>query len=226
MNARIGLIHAVRVSIGPTDEAFERLWPAARLQHLLDDSLAPDLHAGGGITPAINRRFVRLAGYLADCGADGILYTCSAFGTAIEIARRTVDLPVLKPNEAMIEEAVAGAGRIGLLATDEAAIRSMVPEIEALAAARGRRVDIHTACAPAAMAALRDGRPEAHDAAVADVARELPMDCDVVVLAQFSMARARPLVEAAHSGRVLTSPDSAVRRLRELVDQQRIGSRP
>jgi Asp/Glu/hydantoin racemase len=217
MAPRIGLIHAVRVSIGPTDEAFARLWPEAGLQHLLDDGLAPDLRVAGAITPAINRRFVELATYLAGCGAHGILYTCSAFGTAIEFARRTVDLPVLKPNEAMIEEAVRSAGRIGLIATDPPAIRSMVPEIEQISAANGRAVEIHTACAPDAMAALREGRPEAHDGAVARVAGELPADCEVVVLAQFSMARARPVVEAAHRGRVLTSPDSAVKRLKELV---------
>jgi Asp/Glu/hydantoin racemase len=217
MAIRIGLVHAVRVSIAPTDDAFARLWPDAELQHLLDDGLAPDLRRAGAITPAIKRRFVQLAGYLAECGADGILFTCSAFGTAIELARQTLAIPVLKPNEAMIEEAVARASRIGLIATDPPAITSMVPEIEQLARERGKRVEVHAVCAEGAMAALRAGRAEAHDDAIAGAQAELPEACGVLVLAQFSMARARPKVEAARSRPVLTSPDSAVRKLKSAL---------
>jgi aspartate/glutamate racemase len=217
MAIRIGLVHAVRVSIAPTDDAFARLWPDAELQHLLDDGLAPDLRRAGAITPAIKRRFVQLAGYLAECGADGILFTCSAFGTAIELARQTLAIPVLKPNEAMIEEAVARASRIGLIATDPPAITSMVPEIEQLARERGKRVEVHAVCAEGAMAALRAGRAEAHDDAIAGAQAELSEACEVLVLAQFSMARARPKVEAARSRPVLTSPDSAVRKLKSAL---------
>jgi hypothetical protein len=43
------------------------------------------------------------------------------------------------------------------------------------------------------------------------------MDCDVIALAQFSLARAKPLVEAATGKPVLTTPESAVRKLRRLL---------
>lgn len=217
MAVRIGLVHAVRVSIAPTDDAFARLWPEAELQHLLDDGLAPDLKRAGAITPAIKRRFVQLAGYLAECGADGVLFTCSAFGTAIELARQTLAIPVLKPNEAMIDDAVQRATRIGLIATDPPAITSMVPEIEQLAREHDKRVEVHAVCAEGAMAALRAGRADDHDAAIASAQAALPESCGVIILAQFSMARARPQVEAAQHRPVLTSPDSAVRRLRSAL---------
>ena len=217
MAPRIGLVHAVRVSIQPTDDAFARLWPDARLQHLVDDTLASDLHRDGRITPAMKRRFVRLAGYLADCGADGILFTCSAFGTAIDLVKQTQAIPVLKPNEAMIEAAVAQAERIGLLATDPAAIASMVPEIEALAGDAGKPVSVHARNAEGAMAALRRGDAEGHDRAIVQALGTLP-EVEVIVLAQFSMARARPLVEAASGVPVLTSPDAAVAKLKAALE--------
>ena len=47
---RIALIHALKVSIPPIEEAFSRLWPEAQLANLLDDSLATDLARAGSLT--------------------------------------------------------------------------------------------------------------------------------------------------------------------------------
>ena len=104
---RIALIHAMQLAIDPVGDAFRQLWPQARVTHLLEDSLAPDLAAAGSITPAIVDRIVELARYSERCGANAVLYTCSAFGTAIGEAKRALGIPVLKPNEAMLEEALA-----------------------------------------------------------------------------------------------------------------------
>jgi dihydrodipicolinate synthase/N-acetylneuraminate lyase len=82
-------------------------------------------------------RFLALARYAKASGADGVLFTCSAFGPCIEAcAREFSPLPVLKPNEAMIEDALAlvGArGRIGLLATFGPTLESMPAEFAAAA---------------------------------------------------------------------------------------------
>ena len=116
---RIALIHALAHSVAPINEALAREWPEALRTNLLDDSLSGDLARGGrGLDEAMHERFQRLAQYAVDCGAQGILFTCSAFGPCIEaVARRHAGMPVLKPNEAMIEEAAAGAGTLGLIAS-------------------------------------------------------------------------------------------------------------
>jgi hypothetical protein len=134
---RIALIHALKHSIAPIEKAFARLWPTARLANLLDDSLSADLARDGALTPAMTDRFLALARYAKASGADGVLFTCSAFGPCIEAcAREFSPLPVLKPNEAMIEDALAlvGArGRIGLLATFGPTLESMPAEFAAAA---------------------------------------------------------------------------------------------
>jgi len=107
---RLALIHALRHSPPPIEAAFARAWPEARLMNLLDDSLSADLAREGSLTPAMTARFLDLSGYAAGTGADGILFTCSAFGPCIEaVAARHAPMPVLKPNEAMVEEACAAA---------------------------------------------------------------------------------------------------------------------
>jgi len=205
------------VAIEPVVDAFRQLWPRARVTNLLDDSLAPDLAAAGSITPAIAERFVTLARYCERCGADAVLYTCSAFGTAIETAKREVGIPVLKPNEAMLEEALAAGSRVALLTTFEPSIPSLRAELEQLAADRGVKVQISTRAIPAAIAALQQGRGAEHDTLIAAAAADIGK-CDALVLGQFSMARAAPGIAPAPGRKVLTSPHSAVNRLKQMFD--------
>ncbi|MCA3155882.1 MAG: hypothetical protein ING30_12845 [Burkholderiales bacterium] len=80
---RIALIHAGTVSIQPIENAFRRLWPEAQLMNILDDSLFSD--RGEGALPAfMTDRFIALGRYAVQSGAQGILFTCSAFSPCIE----------------------------------------------------------------------------------------------------------------------------------------------
>jgi Asp/Glu/hydantoin racemase len=214
---RIALIHATPVAIEPIGNSFRRLWPQAQVTNLLEDSLATDLAAAGEITPAIFARFATLARYAESCGADAILFTCSAFGAAIEAARGAVGIPVLKPNEAMMEEALAAGSNIILLATFEPSIPSMLNELQELAAKRTQRINITTRAVPAALAALHAGRGAEHDQLIVAAADDLG-DCDALLLCQFSMASAAERIPARRGRSVFTSPYSAVARLKQLLN--------
>jgi hypothetical protein len=207
---RVALIHALRHSPPPIEAAFARLWPEARLANLLDDSLSADLARDGVLTPAMTERFLTLSRYAVGTGADGILFTCSAFGPCIEAcARDLAPRPVLKPNEAMIEEVVAAVGpggRIGLLATFPASLVSIPPEFPP-------GVTVVPCLAEGALAALDADDAAMHDRLAAEASRRAA-DCDAIALAQFSLARAAPLVAQATGKPVFTTPDSAVRALR------------
>lgn len=210
---RIALVHATPVAIDPIVDAFRKLWPEAKTTNLLEDSLAPDLAADGALTPAMVERFVTLARYVHGCGADAILFTCSAFGPAIEAARKAVPVPVLKPNEAMFDEALAAGTRVGLIATFEPSIPALKRELEDLAARSNATLSIVTRAVPAALAALHAGRGDEHDELIAAAAEGIG-DCDALILGQFSMASAAQLIPARAGRKVLTSPASAVTRLR------------
>src|SRR4051794_31011174 len=206
---RIALIHALKHSIVPIERSFSRLWPDAILMNLLDDSLSADLARDGHLTSGMTDRFLALGRYARLTGADGILFTCSAFGPCIEaVAREQAPLPVLKPNEAMIEQAAAQGRRIGLLATFAPTLVSMPPEFPS-------SVEVVPKLAAGALAALDRGDRAEHDRLVAEAARDLS-DCDVIALAQYSMAPAAAQVAEATGRAVLTTPDSAVMKLKQL----------
>jgi hypothetical protein len=213
---RIALIHALKHSIPAIEDAFARLWPEARLANLLDDSLSADLARDGALTPAMHARFLTLARYAAGTGADGILFTCSAFGPCIEAcAHALAPLPVLKPNEAMIEEALALAGpsgRIALMATFAPMLATMPGEFTTVAP----DLTVVPCLAEGALAAMDRGDLDGHDNAAAKAAATLG-DVDVIALGQFSLARAHARVATASGKPVLTTPDSAVRKMRQLL---------
>ena len=208
---RIALIHALRHSPPPVEEAFARLWPEAQLMNLLDDSLSADLAREGRLTEAMTDRFLTLARYAVGTGADGILFTCSAFGPCIEACQKALaPLPVLKPNEAMIEDAVAAGGTIALLASFAPTLDSMPREFPAGILLRPRWIE-------GALEALDAGDAATHDRLAAETAKDVP-ECDFIALAQFSLARAAPAIAAATGKKVLTTPNSAVKKLRRLLD--------
>jgi aspartate/glutamate racemase len=214
MTIRVALIHALAHSVAPINAVMARDWPEAQRMNLLDDSLSADLaRSSAGLDLAMHQRFETLAAYAERTGAQAILFTCSAFGPCIEaVAARRLHMPVLKPNEAMIAEALAavkGGGRIGLVA-------SFAPTLQSMPAEFPDGTDVRTELADGAMEALNAGEGATHDALVVEAARRLKArGCDVIALAQFSMARARSAVEQALGLPVLTTPESAVRVLRQ-----------
>ena len=212
---RITLIHALAHSIAPINNAFVQLWPEATRFNLLDDSLSADLAANNGVLEeAMHVRFETLADYAVSCGADGILFTCSAFGSCIErVAHKHSRIPVLKPNEAMILEAVAAVSAsgqsIGLIASFAPTLVSMPPEFPSTAT-------LHTELVEDAMHALNAGDAAAHDASVVAAALRLQArSAGVITLAQFSMARAATAVAAATGLPVFTTPSTAIRLLKQ-----------
>lgn len=215
---RIALIHATPLAVQPVAAAFASLWPQAQCMNLLDDMLSMDLAKAGALDDAMTQRMVALARYARTYGAQGILFTCSAFGSAIEMAKQEVGIPTLKPNEAMFDAALkhcASLGRdsrIGLLTTFAPAATAMAEELKVAVQQSGLKIHIEGSCASGALSALNAGDTETHDTLVVESAKKL-IGCDVLLLGQFSMARAKTQVEVTTGIPTLTSPESAVRRL-------------
>lgn len=213
---RIVLIHAVAVAMGPISDAFARDWPAAKLVNLLEDSLSPDRARDSDLTARMTGRIFDLCRYARNTGADAVLYTCSAFGPAIEKAARESPIPVLKPNEAMFEAALSHGAQIGMLATFAPSVGTMEAEFRDEAARVRPTARIETILVERALDALKGGDASTHNALVAERAPELAA-CDAIVLAHFSTSRAADAVRARIDRPVLTSPDAAVSKLKRLL---------
>jgi hypothetical protein len=204
MSTRIALIHATPVAMQPVMDAFAHGWPEVETVNLLDDALSRDLARTGALDETMLKRFEALGAYAMKIGAGAMLFTCSAFGDAIETVANNVSIPVLKPNEAMFEEA---------LTTFQPSAPSMEKEFIEMAERQGSRVQCDTIWVPEAMQALASGDVSTHDRLIAEAAPQLA-HCDLIMLAQCSMARAQAAVQQVVDPPVLTSPASAVAKLK------------
>jgi hypothetical protein len=221
LKPRIALIHATPLAIQPINSAFTDLWPEVVLMNLLDDSLSQD-HAknSGVLTEEMTQRFIDLAQYAKTTGADAILFTCSAFGPAIDVVKDEVGIPTLKPNEAMFEKAFElmqhSQQEIALIATFEPSLAPMCDEFKALAESHSSKLKLTPYFVDNAMNALGRGDAQTHHDLIAYRTENLN-NPGLILLAQFSMAAAQPLVAQRTKAPVLTSPECAVLALRSLI---------
>lgn len=220
---RIVLVHALYESIGPCLEAFRGKWPRARLSNLMDDALPRDLMGEGGkITLNIARRFERLTQYVGndmstkEGRVHGILFTCSAFGEAIDRAKAVASIPVLSPFEAAFEAAACRSSRVGLIVSFRPALALLQADFGKIATKLKRPVRIEGSVAEGALEALKAGNAEEHDRLVVAAAEQL-QDVDTIVLCQFSLARAVENVRAATGKIVMTTPAQAVEKLMKVT---------
>ncbi|GHU26378.1 arylsulfatase [Betaproteobacteria bacterium] len=202
--------------MAPIEAAFQERWPDVARMNLFDDALALDLEREDRLTEQLTVRIRRLAEYCIAGGADAVLFTCSAFGAAIEEFAATAPIPVLKPNEAMFEQALTHGARIGMLATFLPAVASMEAEFHAEARRKGVKATIETRCVPEAMAAAKAGDYLLHNRLLAEAAVHFK-GFDVLMLAQFSMSGALGDVRENLPVPVLASPHAAVEKLKTIL---------
>jgi len=212
---RIALIHATRVAMDPVEAAAKKLWPEAELVSILEEALSMDSAAGTVPASELNTRIVDLARYAERLNPDGILYTCSAFGEGIEQAARTSRLPVLKPNEAMFDAAFGYGSNIAMIYTFPPSVKGMEKEFYEAAEQNNSAATIRSIYAEGARDALNAGDTRTHNQLIADATAGI--DADAILLAHFSMAIAAPDVRGATNIPVLSSPESAIEKMKNCV---------
>jgi Asp/Glu/hydantoin racemase len=210
---RIGLVHTVLGLAGLMDGLIKERHPGVEVFHFVDEKLLADLLANGGLDASITARMTRYGEMAAQAGADLVLSTCSSTSPAIDVARKTVQVPFLKIDDAMAERAVSEGTHIGLLCTASSTVAASRGLLESHASAKGRSIRITPVLKEEAYRAKFSGDQARHDAIVSETAIELARETDLVVLAQASMAHLADELSARTGRPVLASPRLCVEAL-------------
>ncbi|MBM1105624.1 aspartate/glutamate racemase family protein [Aurantibacter crassamenti] len=184
--------------------------------NIADDSIIKDVIKKGELTPNTAARVVNHIQAAEAAGADVILATCSSIGSAIETAATLCNIPVIRVDQAMADEAVQISDKIGVIATLPTTLGPTSDLVKRRAEAAGKKVTITSILCEGAFEALMSGDAAKHDETVATALKSLIKEVDVIVLAQASMARVvDTLTEDEKSIPILASPAIAMKKLAE-----------
>jgi aspartate/glutamate racemase len=215
---KIAILHTSPATLDPLKALAAELMPGVEVINFLDDSILPELARKGGQVDAVASRLIHYARFAQDAGADAILSACSSVGEVAARMRQHVSVPVVRIDDAMADEAVARGRRIGVAATLRTTLQPTTRLLQARADAAGKQVELVPALIDSAYQRLIAGDKDGHDALLVEALAELADRCDVVVLAQASMARVLPRLPNILHGKFLTSPRPGMLALMAALD--------
>jgi len=192
----IACLHTAAGNVAVFDAACP---PGITLRHEIREDLLKDAEAAGGLTEAIADRTARALEAIAP-GADAVLLTCSTVGPGA--ARAKAEVPVMRVDAALAEEATRGGGRVVVLCAVETTVEPSRRIFAEAAARHGAELEVRLV--EGAWAAFRGGDPARYHAIVAAAADAAHAEgASAVALAQASMT---PAVALARGRKPLASP--------------------
>jgi len=192
--------------------------PDVEVFHMVDESLIQDTIRAGRLRGVTVRRLLGQIESAEAAGADAVLVTCSSIGPGVALAKSLFEMPVIRIDEAMAEEAIQMGRRIGVAATLRTTLEPTIELLKAKAMQSGRKIEIVESMSEGAFEAVLTGDVSTHDQILAEALVRDLCDVDVIVLAQASMARVvNELPPGTLHAPVLSSPELAVRRAKEIL---------
>ena len=217
MVKKIGFVHTgVAIADMFKPMIAERL-PGVSTFHIVDDSLIQDLLLEEQFTPSILKRLCNQVELAEEAGAEMIMVTCSSIAPGVDVARKMVNVPVMKVDEPMAEKAVSLSDRVGVMATAKTTMAPSVNLIKEKAAEAKKQVTIHQTLSSEAFDCFLQGDMQTHDRIVKEAALELKDKIGVIVLAQASMGHLAEAIQDIAGVPVLKSPPLAMDALVEKV---------
>jgi Asp/Glu/hydantoin racemase len=213
----IAAIYTGVALVKPLSDQLKEALPGFRIMNILDDSLIAEIIAEGRLTASVRRRLYSYYDAAASAGAELILNTCSSIGDAVYAAREFIPVPIVRIDEAMARRAVAEASRIAVLATLSTTLDPTISLVKRCAAEAGKTVTAISAVAEGAFPAITAGDAATHDRLIAETAKKVAEDCDVILLAQGSMARMETPLRELTGKTVYSSPRLAIETLKEML---------
>lgn len=218
MSEKVGLVHATMNSVQPILHAFHTNHPSVDLINVMDEGLILELNKTNTVTQSMIRRLIDITGKAEDAGADAILLTCSSFSPDVPTFAHLFNVPILSSDESMLNKAIEIGGKIGVIATVEKAGPTTTNLLYKTAEEKGKTVDVETVVITEAFQALQKANQAKHDELIHAEIDRLSGESDVIILAQYSMARSLDSYERG-STPILTGPEVSANAIVELAEK-------
>ena len=173
----------------------------------------------------MNQRFQSLASYATGTGCDAILFSCSVFSDSIDSVKKIFDLPVYKPNEAMLDAIYELARekkdlKTVVMGTSQLSVESLSSEIGEWSKTNHASIQIDKLFIDQAFELLGKGQLDLHDALIINAVKKNQY-ADLIVFTQFSMASAYQQSQEVSSAPIFSAPIIAVQTLQSRIAHAR-----
>ena len=205
---RIGFLHTSSVHTSTFDRLVADIDPNLETVVVVDESLLDQARRAGPTHPGVLDGISEALDQLELAGASTIVCTCSTIAGEAERLGELRKIEVARVDRAMAESAIATGSRIAVVAALESTFDPTRHLLGWAAASRGMPVEVSTVLCEGAWDAFEAGENDRYLLAVATTCASLDGLCDVIVLAQASMADAAILVKT--STPIMGSPTLAV----------------
>lgn len=209
---RIGVISVTLNAVNPIVR-FLQAYDEIEYFNYLDSGLIDRVNRDGYISEASMDRMKILFHTAKNDDVDGVLLTCTAFSPYADDFSEVLGIPVIAPDNAMIELAVESGEKTAVLYTFPSTRTSTETLIKSTEAKLQRKLEYDLVFVEDAFDELQAGRYEVHDRLISDKISEIDGRYGLILLAQISMAGVVSKVESRT--KVLVSPDSALGELRK-----------
>ncbi len=199
---------------------FAQAMPGCTLVNIADDSLIREVMEEGSVTEGVRERMMHYFQAAARCNPQVIVSACSSVGEVAEEADKKFGIPVVRIDHAMIEKALGEGKRIGVLASLGTTMEPTVSYIRRLAEGRGQEVQVLGKVAAGAYEANARGEAAVHGALIAQEAREIQEEVDVIILAQGSMAKMEEELHRQTGLPVYSSPRLCAEEVRAMCEKE------
>jgi len=217
MVRQIGLLHTVGFLADMFRKLFNETIPDVKSFHIVDEGILKLLMENDGLTPAIVRRVAIQASLMMEIGVDLILFTCSSTSPAVDTVRNLIDIPIMKIDDPLADKAIEFGEKIGVITTAKTTLKPSVDLIHSRAAEKGKKVEILSSLETEAFKARLSGNISEHDRIVKEAIEKLSERCDVVILAQASMAHIVEQSQGTYDIPILASPKLCMSALKDVV---------
>lgn len=211
----VAVLHTTPVTIEGLKPHFQSILPDVKVMNFLDESILPEINRAGRITPELRFRFHSLMRQAAMASPDLLLSACSSVGGLMEEGAGLVSMPALRIDEPMLRQAAATGGRIGVAATLASTLDPTVDLLLRCAEQERKKVQVNRLLISEAGPLLSAGKTDEYLGLTAQKISGLLEECDLVVLAQASMAGALKLIPDGDRLPVMTSPASGIAALKK-----------
>ncbi|MDC7231265.1 MAG: aspartate/glutamate racemase family protein [Sphaerochaetaceae bacterium] len=213
----IAAIYTGAALVKPLSDLMKETLGDYKVMNILDDSMIADIIEAGGMTKAVKRRLYGYYEIACASGAELILNTCSSIGDAVYGARDFFPIPIIRIDEPMARRAIELTDSIAVLATLPTTLDPTIRLLERCAQEAGKSIRTISALAEGAFPAITAGDAETHDRLIAETAKRVADSCDVILLAQGSMARMEKPLADLTGKTVLSSPRLGVEQIKGLL---------